>query len=87
MILREFSPIAADMRATVGELARSDQHTDIPTSLGSASFLYHSIVTQWSAARPTCLQILPGDIRAVAGRLTGVIAGLRVLLPHRISTV
>jgi hypothetical protein len=37
MIPREFPPIVAEMRAKVGELARSDQHTDIPTSLGSAS--------------------------------------------------
>ena len=65
-MLRGFPPIVAGTEAKVGEFARSDQHTDIPTSLKLASFLSPLLLPR-SPRRDISV---PGIITDAASRLT-----------------
>jgi hypothetical protein len=82
-MLRGFPPIVAGTEAKVGEFARSNQHTDIPTSLKLASFLFHLLLP----SNPRRDIPVSGIITDATSRLTEVQAGLRVLSSHGASTV
>ena len=82
-MLRGFPPIIAGIRAKVGKVARSNQHTDIPTSLELANFLFYLLLP----SSPWWDTPVSGIITDAASRLTEVQAGLKVLSTDRGSMV